>query len=103
MLRTFVLLRVRCGCFDTDVEDEGGVEDSVWTLEKKVEKMLHWVQVFFPFLNHWRHSSNVFLHLNMPKEAKTIGNLSHDLPSIEEHFVTFSEAILRNAWLLLIL
>lgn len=31
MLRTFVLLRMRCGCFDTEVEVGGGIADSVWT------------------------------------------------------------------------
>lgn len=35
MLRTLVLLRMRCGCFDTEVEVGGGMEDSVWTLETK--------------------------------------------------------------------
>lgn len=34
MLRTLVLLRIRCGCFDTDVEVGAGMEDSVWTFEK---------------------------------------------------------------------
>ena len=35
MLRTLVLFRIRCGCFDTEVEVGGGMEDSVWTLETK--------------------------------------------------------------------
>lgn len=34
MLKTLVLLRMRCGCFDTELEEEGGVEESVWTFEK---------------------------------------------------------------------
>lgn len=34
MLRTLVLLRIRCGCFDTEVEVGAGMEDSVWTFEK---------------------------------------------------------------------
>lgn len=28
-----------------------------------------------------------------------VKNLSHDLPAIEEHFVSFSEAIVRHTWL----
>lgn len=35
MLRTLVLLRMRCGGFDTEVEVGGGIEDSVWTLKIK--------------------------------------------------------------------
>lgn len=34
MLRTLVLLRIRCGCLDTK-EVLGGIADSVWTFEKQ--------------------------------------------------------------------
>lgn len=40
MLRTLVLLRMRCGCFDTEVEVGGGIEDSVWTLKTKTRTRL---------------------------------------------------------------
>jgi len=35
MLKTLVLLRMRCGCLDTEVEEGGEVEDSVWTLKRQ--------------------------------------------------------------------
>lgn len=45
MLRTLALLRMRCGCFDTEVEEEGGITDSVWTF-KKLNKRLKGLQIF---------------------------------------------------------
>lgn len=36
MLSTLVLLRMRCGCFVTEVEEGGGIADSVWTLERYI-------------------------------------------------------------------
>lgn len=43
MLRTLVLLRIRWGCFDTEVEDEGGIADSVWTFKpfKQLHQQIH--------------------------------------------------------------
>lgn len=53
MLRTLVLLRMRCGCFDTEEEVGGGTEDNVWTLEKqeskKHVKILNVLGGFFSF------------------------------------------------------
>lgn len=34
MFKTLVLLRIR-GCFDIEVEEGGGIEERVWTLEKE--------------------------------------------------------------------
>lgn len=39
MLKTLVLLRMRCGCLDTEVELRGGTADSVWTLKKTTTSM----------------------------------------------------------------
>lgn len=33
MLRTLVLLRMRCGVFDTEVDEDVGGEDKVWTFK----------------------------------------------------------------------
>lgn len=35
--RTLLLLRMRCGCFATEAE-LGGIDDSVWTLERQNTK-----------------------------------------------------------------
>lgn len=55
MLRTLALLRMRCGCFDTEVEEEGGIADSVWTFKKEKNQDLKvcrffWRQIFILIL-----------------------------------------------------
>lgn len=81
MLRTLVLLRTRWGVLDTEVEELVGGEDKVWTFKTFKNR----VTVTF-------RSETTQLHQRR--------NLSHDLPPVEEHFVSFPEAIMRHSWLL---
>lgn len=84
MLRTLVLLRTRCGALDTEVEEVVGGEDKVWTFKTATNRVKVISDVEWPMSRCFR-----------------CWNLSHDLPPVEEHFVSFSEAIVRPSWLLL--
>lgn len=86
MLRTLVLFRTRCGVLDTEVEEVVGGEDKVWTFQADT----------------FKQGQGRFLEVEPPISRRfRCWNLSHDLPPVEEHFVSFSEAIVRHSWLLL--
>lgn len=68
MLRTLVLFRTRCGVLDTEVEEDVGGEDKVWTFQADTFKQGHgWF-----FFQKWNHpspdvsSAGTFLMIFLP-------------------------------------